>query len=203
MRVLGQDSRLCLLLCSNCFFLAQARLHPFAFVHMCMRVQQLVCLYRGPRASLCSAYKSYHNICTRGESRVYYARPTCERDGDSRATRVLCSRSFASFLSSSPILLALSTIFSFSLSLSLSVLPLSPSLPSLFRSLSNRVKLVSPLSISKRQIVSQSFLLDFNEIIRTRGSTSGVRPSFSTPPRRRFGHRKRAVPCWPAFKTSP
>lgn len=119
MRVLGQDSRLCLLLCSNCFFLAQARLHPFAFVHVCMRVQQLVCLYRGPRASLCSAYKSYHNICTRGESRVYYARPTCERDGDSRATRVLCSRSFASFLSSSPILLALSTIFSFSLSFSL------------------------------------------------------------------------------------
>lgn len=34
--------------------------------------------------------------------------------------------------------------------------------------------------------MSQSFLLDFNEIIRTRGS-SNVRPSFSTPPRRRFG----------------
>lgn len=51
MRVLGQDSRLCLLLCSNCFFLAQARLHPFAFVHVCMRVQQATGLpRRGPRA---------------------------------------------------------------------------------------------------------------------------------------------------------
>lgn len=36
----------------------------------------------------------------------------------------------------------------------------------------HRVRLVSPLSISKRQIVSQSFLLQFNEIIRTTRSTA-------------------------------
>lgn len=111
---------------------------------------------------------------------MYHARPTCERVTVTReppeSTLLSLLRNFSFVLAHPSRAVSIFSFFSVSLSL--------PS--SLFRSLSTRVKLVNPLSISKRQIVSQSFLLDFNEIIRTRGS-SNVRPSFSTPPRRRFG----------------
>lgn len=111
---------------------------------------------------------------------MYHARPMCERVTVTReppeSTLLSLLRNFSFVLAHPSRAVSIFSFFSVSLSLP------SP----LFRSLSTRVKLVNPLSISKRQIVSQSFLLDFNEIIRTRGS-SNVRPSFSTPPRRRFG----------------
>lgn len=176
MRVLGQDSRLSTALLE--LFLSSPG-SPSSFR---LRSRVYACaatgLPRGPRASLLCAQR-YHNICTRGEPGIR-ACITCERVTVTReppeSTLLSLLRNFSFVLAHPSRAVSIFSFFSVSLSL--------PS--SLFRSLSTRVKLVNPLSISKRQIVSQSFLLDFNEIIRTRGS-SNVRPSFSTPPRRRFG----------------
>lgn len=176
MRVLGQDSRLSTALLE--LFLSSPG-SPSSFR---LRSRVYACaatgLPRGPRASLLRAQR-YHNICTRGEPGIR-ACITCERVTVTReppeSTLLSLLRNFSFVLAHPSRAVSIFSFFSVSLSL--------PS--SLFRSLSTRVKLVNPLSISKRQIVSQSFLLDFNEIIRTRGS-SNVRPSFSTPPRRRFG----------------
>lgn len=176
MRVLGQDSRLSTALLE--LFLSSPG-SPSSFR---LRSRVYACaatgLPRGPRASLLRAQR-YHNICTRGEPGIR-ACITCERVTVTReppeSTLLSLLRNFSFVLAHPSRAVSIFSFFSVSLSLP------SP----LFRSLSTRVKLVNPLSISKRQIVSQSFLLDFNEIIRTRGS-SNVRPSFSTPPRRRFG----------------
>lgn len=193
MRVLGQDSRLSTALLE--LFLSSPG-SPSSFR---LRSRVYACaatgLPRGPRASLLRAQR-YHNICTRGEPGIR-ACITCERVTVTReppeSTLLSLLRNFSFVLAHPSRAVSIFSFFSVSLSL--------PS--SLFRSLSTRVKLVNPLSISKRQIVSQSFLLDFNEIIRTRGSSNGSSVFLDSSTSKVWSSRKRAVPCWPAFKTSP
>lgn len=143
------------------FFLAEAGLHPFAFVRACMRVQRL-CPF--PRAytgdvSLRTTAHTVSRIRIRMRAQPATGTPT-------RGRAVYLA------LASSPAFFRLSVYSSFLVS-SLVVLVSLRSFLSLLVARASRT-LVSPLSISKRQIVSQSFLLGFNEIIRTAGSN--VRP---------------------------
>lgn len=103
MRVLGQDSRLSTALLE--LFLSSPG-SPSSFR---LRSRVYACaatgLPRGPRASLLRAQR-YHNICTRGEPGIR-ACITCERVTVTREPPESTLLSlFATFLSSSPILLA-------------------------------------------------------------------------------------------------
>lgn len=177
MRVLGQDSRLSTALLE--LFLSSPG-SPSSFR---LRSRVYACaatgLPRGPRASLLRAQR-YHNICTRGEPGIR-ACITCERVTVTReppeSTLLSLLRNFSFVLAHPSRAVSIFSFFSVSLSLP------SP----LFRSLSTRVKLVNPLSISKRGKSCPKVFCSTLMKLYGPGDRAMVRPSFSTPPRRRFG----------------